>query len=51
VVELRFFAGLGLPEIAAIMQVSERTLKRHWQAARAWLLRDMAGGDGAGSAD
>ena len=41
----------GLPEIAAIMQVSERTLKRHWQAARAWLLRDMAGGDGAGSAD
>ncbi|MFO1409541.1 MAG: ECF-type sigma factor [Steroidobacteraceae bacterium] len=51
VVELRFFAGLGLPEIAALLQVSERTLKRHWQAARAWLLNDMAGGDGAGSAD
>ncbi|MFO1401419.1 MAG: ECF-type sigma factor [Steroidobacteraceae bacterium] len=50
VVELRFFAGLGLPEIAALLQVSERTLKRHWQAARAWLLNDMAGGDGAGSA-
>lgn len=51
VVELRFFAGLGLPEIAGVMGVSERTLKRHWQAARAWLLNDMAGGDGAGSRD
>ena len=51
VVELRFFAGLGLPEIAVLMQVSERTLKRHWQAARAWLLNDMAGCDGAESGD
>ncbi|MCC7460863.1 MAG: sigma-70 family RNA polymerase sigma factor [Gammaproteobacteria bacterium] len=51
VVELRFFAGLGLPEIAAVMQVSERTLKRHWQAARAWLMNDMLGSDGAGPRD
>ncbi len=46
VVELRFFAGLALPEIALVMGLSERTLKRHWQAARAWLLRDMGGSDG-----
>jgi RNA polymerase sigma factor (TIGR02999 family) len=45
VVELRFFAGLSLADIAAVMDLSERTLKRHWQAARAWLLRDMGGSD------
>jgi len=45
VVELRFFAGLALPDIAGVLNLSERTLKRHWQAARAWLLRDMGGGD------
>jgi RNA polymerase sigma factor (TIGR02999 family) len=44
VVELRFFAGLSLPDIAGVMNLSERTLKRHWQAARAWLLCDMGGG-------
>ncbi len=51
VVELRFFAGLGLPEIAGVMGVSERTLKRYWQAARAWLMNDMGQGDGSGPGD
>lgn len=49
VVELRFFAGLSLADIAQVMDLSERTLKRHWQAARAWLLRDMDGGGEHGS--
>jgi RNA polymerase sigma factor (TIGR02999 family) len=44
VVELRFFAGLELADVAAILELSERTLRRHWLAARAWLLRDMGGG-------
>ena len=41
VVEMRWFAGLELAEIAAILGVSERTLKRDWAFARAWLLREL----------
>jgi RNA polymerase sigma factor (TIGR02999 family) len=37
VVTLRFFAGLGMTEIAAILGVSDRTVKRTWAFARAWL--------------
>ena len=37
VVEMRFFAGLELHEIAIALEVSERTVKRDWQKARAFL--------------
>jgi RNA polymerase sigma-70 factor, ECF subfamily len=37
VVELRFFAGLSEDEIAEVLQISARTVKRDWEAARAWL--------------
>jgi RNA polymerase sigma-70 factor (ECF subfamily) len=37
VVELRFFGGLDGAEIAALLDVSEITIKRDWKAARAWL--------------
>lgn len=37
VVELRFFAGLSDPEIAEVLAVSERTVKRDWLFARAYL--------------
>jgi RNA polymerase sigma factor (TIGR02999 family) len=37
VVEMRFFAGLELDEIAAALDVSERTVKRDWHKARAFL--------------
>lgn len=36
-VELRFFAGLTLAEIAALRQVSERTVQRDWEKARVFL--------------
>ena len=36
-VELRFFSGLSMEEIAAIQSVSERTLNRDWRRARAQL--------------
>jgi RNA polymerase sigma factor (TIGR02999 family) len=36
-VELRFFAGMELAEIAEILQRSERSLKRDWRKARAFL--------------
>src|SRR5262245_37300781 len=37
VVELRFFGGLSVEETAAVMSVSERTVKREWKKARAFL--------------
>jgi RNA polymerase sigma-70 factor (ECF subfamily) len=46
IVELRFFGGLTLDEIAAIVGVSERTVKREWRKARAFLYHVMrASGD------
>lgn len=38
IVELRYFGGMTLEEIAEIRGVSEATVKRSWRAARAWLL-------------
>jgi RNA polymerase sigma-70 factor (ECF subfamily) len=37
VVELHFFAGLSFEEIAQILDVAERTVKRDWAFARSWL--------------
>lgn len=37
VVELRFFGGMTMEEIAALLHVSENTIKRDWTIARAWL--------------
>jgi RNA polymerase sigma factor (TIGR02999 family) len=37
VVELRYFTGLGVAEVAALLEVDERTIYRDWAAARAWL--------------
>jgi RNA polymerase sigma factor (TIGR02999 family) len=43
IVEWRFFGGLSVEEIAATLEVSDRTVKRHWRAARALLFEDLAG--------
>jgi len=37
VVELRYFAGLSVPEIATALGVNPRSVDRDWAAARAWL--------------
>ena len=37
IVELRFFAGLGIEETAAALSLSTATIKREWATARAWL--------------
>ena len=42
VVELRYFGGLTLDEIAAIFGVSERTVKREWQKARTFLYHALS---------
>ena len=43
VVEMRYFAGLELAEIAEVLGISERTVKRDWAFARAWLLQELEG--------
>jgi RNA polymerase sigma factor (TIGR02999 family) len=41
VVELRFFGGLSVEEIADVLQISTITVMRDWQFARAWLEREI----------
>jgi len=43
IVELRFFAGLSVEETAAVLGCSDRTVKREWRLAKAWLHRAIAG--------
>jgi len=40
-VELRYFAGLSIPEAAAALGVSQATLGREWAVARMWLRREL----------
>lgn len=42
VIELKFFAGLELIEIAELLDVSPATVKRDWTMARLWLSRELA---------
>jgi RNA polymerase sigma factor (TIGR02999 family) len=41
VVQLRYFVGMTVPEIAAALDLSPRTVDRHWAFARAWLKRTI----------
>ncbi len=41
VVKLRYFAGLTIEETAAALNVSVRTVNRHWAYARAWLYQQL----------
>jgi RNA polymerase sigma factor (TIGR02999 family) len=41
VVELRYFGGLTEEEIEAALEISPRTVRRDWNFARAWLLRQL----------
>lgn len=43
VVECRFFAGYDERETARALDISERTVRRDWALARAWLYRELAG--------
>ncbi len=44
VVELRYFGGLNNEEIAGVLKISENTVIRDWNMARAWLYRQLSGG-------
>lgn len=41
VVRLRFYAGLSVEETAEVMRISDRTVKRDWAFARAWLYEQL----------
>jgi RNA polymerase sigma factor (sigma-70 family) len=45
VVELRFFGGLTVEETAEVLNVSPETVMRDWKTAKAWLLREIRGGN------
>ena len=42
-VDCRYFAGLTEPEAAQVLGISERTVRRRWVQARAWIHREMQG--------
>jgi RNA polymerase sigma-70 factor, ECF subfamily len=42
IVELHFFGGLSFEEIAAVLQVSSRTIVREWNVSKTWLAREMS---------
>jgi RNA polymerase sigma factor (TIGR02999 family) len=42
VVELRFFGGLNIQEIAEVLELSEETITRDWRVAKALLFRELA---------
>jgi RNA polymerase sigma factor (TIGR02999 family) len=44
IVELRFFGGLAIEEIAEVLGSSRSTVKREWNVAKAWLSREMKRG-------
>ena len=42
VVELRYFGGLTELELVAVLKISPRTVRRDWDLAKAWLLRELS---------
>jgi RNA polymerase sigma factor (sigma-70 family) len=42
IVELRFFGGLTIEEIAELLQVSPATVKREWSVAKLWLRKTLS---------
>jgi RNA polymerase sigma factor (TIGR02999 family) len=41
VVEMRFFAGLSVEEVADVLRISKETVTRDWRLAKVWLLREL----------
>jgi len=44
-IELRFFGGLSVAEVAKVMEMSKRSVEREWTMVRAWLRRELRGSD------
>ena len=46
IVELRYFGGMTVEEVAETLAISPATVKRHWTMARAWLRKELSFGGG-----
>jgi RNA polymerase sigma-70 factor, ECF subfamily len=44
-IELRFFGGLSMADVAQVMAISKRSLEREWTMVRAWLRRELSRSD------
>jgi RNA polymerase sigma factor (TIGR02999 family) len=44
VVEMRFFGGLSIKEVAEVLNISEESVQRDWRLAKVWLLRELSQG-------
>ena len=42
VVEMRFFGGMSIEEVAGVLEVSKETVMRDWRLAKVWLLRELS---------
>ena len=42
IVELRYFGGLTEEQVAELMEISPRTVRRDWSLAKAWLFRELS---------
>jgi RNA polymerase sigma-70 factor (ECF subfamily) len=51
IVELRFFAGLTVEEVAEVLGVSPKTVKRDWSVAKAWLHGELKAAHDAGAGE
>ena len=51
VVQMRYFVGMTVPEIAAALDLAPRTVDRHWAFARAWLKRTIRSLSGPAGSD
>lgn len=45
VVKLKFFVGLTSDEIASLLNLNEKTIRRHWSFSKAWLFQEMSESD------
>ena len=48
IIELRFFGGLTVDEAAGVLEISPATVKREWDMAKTWLLRELTNAERAG---
>ena len=48
IVQLRLFVGLSVDETAEALGISDRTVRREWQSAKVWLLRELDRGKRSG---
>jgi RNA polymerase sigma factor (TIGR02999 family) len=51
VVELRFYGGLDVQEVAEALKISPETVKRDWRFAKSWLLRALSEGESGEKGD